>query len=74
LKNQPGKDMSVVGIHTAQTLMRNGLIDEYWLVVQPVIWVNGMRLFDGLNERKNLILADTRTFKFGDVVLHYITE
>ena len=57
-----------------QRALKASLINDYWLMVHPVIWGNGTRLFDGLNERKNLMLADTGTFKSGVVVLHYLTE
>lgn len=74
LKQQPGKDLSIGGLSICQNFMRHGLIDEYWLLVQPVIWGNGKRLFDGLKDRINLKLVDMKTFKSGAVALHYVND
>jgi len=71
LKQQPGKNISIGGISTAQEFMKRDLIDEYWLAIHPVIVGQGRRLFDGLNERINLRLVDTKIFMSGVVVLHY---
>jgi dihydrofolate reductase len=72
LKQQSGKNMSVGGISVAQELMRHGLIDDYWLLVQPLGCGKGRRLFDGLDETIQLTLAGTRTFGSGVVVMHYV--
>jgi dihydrofolate reductase len=74
LKESPGKNISLGGISISQEFMRRGLIDEYWLAVHPVVVGKGKRLFDNLNERINLRLADTKVFKSGVVVLHYLNE
>jgi dihydrofolate reductase len=74
LKQQPGKSISLGGISTGQEFMRLGLIDEYWLAVQPVVVGKGKRLFDHQNERMNLMLVDTKVFRSGVVVLHYLSE
>lgn len=74
LKQEPGRNISIGGISVAQEFMRRGLIDEYWLVVQPVVCGKGRRLFDGLNGEIKLRLVDTKTFKSGVVVLHYVTS
>ncbi len=71
LKQRPGKNISVGGITVFQEIMRHGLIDEYWLAVQPLIWKKGKRLFPDVNEKNNLKLIDTKKFKSGVVVLHY---
>jgi len=72
LKRESGKALSVGGISICQELMRHRLIDEYWILVQPVIWGKGRRLFDESNEEKTMLkLIDTKTFKSGVVVLHY---
>jgi dihydrofolate reductase len=74
LKQQPGKSLSIGGISISREFMRRGLIDEYWLLVHPVIWGKGRRLFDGLDKRIEVKLVDTRTFKSGVIVLHYLSE
>ena len=71
LKQQSGKDISIGSISIAQEFMRRGLIDEYWLLVHPVVVGRGRRLFDGLRDRVNLKLIDTKTLKSGVVALHY---
>ncbi len=74
LKQQSGKDISIGGISVSRELVKRGLIDEYWLVVQPVIVGKGRRLFDGLDDRINLKLLDTKTLKSGVVALHYQSD
>ena len=74
LKQGNGKSLSVGGLSMAQTLTNLSLIDEYWLLVQPVIAGKGRRLFDGVNDRFDLKLADTKTFHSGVVVLHYLLD
>ena len=72
LKQGNGKSMSVGGLSMAQTLTNLSLIDEYWILVHPVIVGQGRRLFDGIKGRLDLKLADTSTFHSGVVVLHYL--
>lgn len=72
LKQQPGKDLSIGGLSICQSLMKRGLIDEYWLLVQPVIWWKGRRLFDGLTDKINLKLMNAKIFNSGVVMLHYL--
>jgi dihydrofolate reductase len=74
LKKQPGRNISLGGISISQELMRLGLVDEYWLVVHPVLAGKGKRLFDGLKEKTDLELLDTKTFKSGAVALHYLNR
>ena len=71
LKTEPGKDMSVGGASIASTLMGLGLIDEYWLYVQPVILGSGRPMFPALSSKINLRLLETRTFNSGVVLLRY---
>ena len=71
LKQQPGKNMGLGGISTCREFMRRGLIDEYLLLVQPVLWGKGPRLFEGLDRRSDLRLIETKTFGSGVVVLRY---
>ncbi len=56
----------------ARTLMENQLIDEYALMVHPVVVGNGQRLFeDGTVPLSGLELVETRTFNTGIVLLVY---
>lgn len=74
MKRESGKNLSIGGISVSQELMRAGLIDEYWILVQPIIWGKGKRLFDCLTEKIMLKLVETMIFKSGVVVLHYQQE
>ncbi len=74
LKQGDGKSLLVGGISVMQALTRASLIDEYWLLVHPVIVGQGRRLFAGLDNRLALRLVDTRTFRSGAVMLHYLLD
>jgi dihydrofolate reductase len=71
LKAEPGFDMDVGGPTLASTLMREGLIDECRLFVQPVILGAGTPFFPALDDRIGLSLLETRTFGSGVVYLRY---
>ena len=72
LKQQSGKNLVVAGGATvAQTFAKLGLIDEYLIVVHPVILGKGKLLLKDLNVRQNLKLIGTRTFNSGAVELSY---
>ncbi len=72
LRNQSGRPLTVGGITLIQTLLREGLIDEYWHVVHPVVWGAGPRWFDALQKESRMELVETENFKSGIVALHYI--
>jgi len=72
LKRQPGGDIVVHGSgDLAQSLMAEGLVDEYRLMVFPTVLGSGFRLFGTADETKHLRLVDTKPFKTGVVVLTY---
>ena len=72
LKQQPGKSIAVAGGATvAQTLAKLGLIDQYLLVVHPVILGKGKPLLGELGNRQKLKLIGTKTFNSGAVELNY---
>jgi dihydrofolate reductase len=73
LKAQPGFDMGVGGPTLASTLVREGLIDEYRLFVNPVILGDGTPFLPKFADRIGLSLLETQTFGSGVVFLRYGT-
>ncbi len=72
LKNQNGQDIIVYGgSDFVASLIKENLIDEYFLVVQPVILGKGMAIFDKTRNRLNLKLVGSESFDSGVVLLHY---
>jgi dihydrofolate reductase len=70
LKREPGKDMIAWGgAAFAQSLSRLRLVDEYRLVVQPVVLGDGLPLFAGLGAPFVLDLIEARAYADG-AVLH----
>jgi len=75
LKQQSGKDMVIWGsISLAQSLMNDGVIDEYQLIVCPAVLVEGRRLFDEHVSPGEMHLLSTRSFDRGTVLLSYSGE
>jgi dihydrofolate reductase len=74
LKQGDGQDIAIFGSGTiVQQLADEGLIDEYLIVVTPVILGAGRALFKEV-KKCNLELLETRSFRSGNVLLHYRTE
>jgi dihydrofolate reductase len=72
LKQQPGTDIVIMGSGSViAQLAQAGLIDEYQLVINPVVLGKGRTLFEGVTSRPNLKLTQSRTFQNGSVVLWY---
>jgi|SRR5215204_1629561 len=72
LKQQPGKNISITGSGTlVQSLMQADLIDEYQLLVCPVVVGSGKRLFEDEGDQKALKLVDSKIFSTGVVYLAY---
>jgi dihydrofolate reductase len=73
LRNQPGKDLLIYGSggDVVDELTRHGVVDEYRLMVHPVIVGSGKRLFGGLTTTARLRLVDTTGTESGVVVLTY---
>ena len=72
LKQQPGKDWLLFGsADLASTLMDLGLIDEFRVMVNPVVLGSGKPLFKGIKDRLNLKLVSAKKFRNGNVLLGY---
>lgn len=71
IKSQQGKDIMVGGSELATTLAREGLIDEFMFMMNPVVIGNGTRILSGLGLKLNLGLIGSKQFKSGNVLLKY---
>jgi len=71
LKQQAGKNIVAGSPGLIITLMQLDLIDEYQLVVLPIILGNGLRLFKNINDGINLKLIKTKIFGSGSIALYY---
>jgi dihydrofolate reductase len=72
IKKQAGKDILIFGSPRAShSLLHAGLVDEFWLFVNPVILGKGIPVFKDVPGVINLNLVDTKTFTCGVIGLHY---
>jgi dihydrofolate reductase len=76
LKQEQGKNIFTGGVTLPSQLAELGLIDEYHIVVLPIIVGEGRRLFEGINlqEKLKLKLVESTVFKSGTVVLRYLKQ
>ena len=75
LKAQPGGDLMVYGSpDLVDELLRHDLVDEYRLLVYPVILGSGKRLFRDRIDTHHLKLVGSRTFSSGVVLLTYAPD
>ena len=73
-KNKSGPDMAILGSGSIVSQLADaGLIDEYQLVVVPVVLGDGRKLFD-IHDKLGLDLKSSRSFKNGNVVSTYVTK
>ncbi len=72
LKEEPGKDLVVMGSgELVQSLMRRNLVDEYVLLIHPLVLGSGRRLFADGGAFAALRLVDTKTTNNGVVIATY---
>jgi dihydrofolate reductase len=72
LKKQDGKDIIAYGGATfVSALIKQGLIDEFHLFINPTAIGNGMTIFKELESKQNLTLIKSTSFDCGIVVLNY---
>lgn len=72
LKQKPGKDMVILGSSDlASSLTEQRVIDEYHIIVNPVILGAGKPYFKGIQERVQLTLHQVKPFQSGNVLLCY---
>jgi dihydrofolate reductase len=72
MKQRPGKDIVILGSGSIMSeFAQLGLIDEYRIMVNPIVLGDGKPLFKSIKDRLKLKLIKTRTFSNGNVLLYY---
>ncbi|HEX2855541.1 MAG TPA: dihydrofolate reductase family protein [Opitutaceae bacterium] len=72
IKKESGPDLIIFGSGTIVSLLaEHGLIDEYQIVLSPIVLGRGRTMFEGVKQPLNLKLTGSRSFKNGNVVLYY---
>jgi dihydrofolate reductase len=72
LKEQTGKDLGVIGSgELVRALMQQDLVDEYRLMIHPIVLGSGARLFRDGNEKRPLTLVDSTTTTKGVLLATY---
>ena len=73
MKQESGKDLTILGSGSiVSQLAQEGLIDEYQVLVNPVVLGKGRTMFEGIRDEIVLKLANTRAFGNGNVLLTYM--
>jgi dihydrofolate reductase len=72
LKQLPGKHLTVLGSgNIVNQLAEKGLIDEFQLMIYPVVIGQGTQYLKDIRQTRDLKLVDSRIFKSGSIVLFY---
>lgn len=71
--NSGGKPIVAGSPGLIVALAQLDLIDEYQLAVHPTVAGSGLPLFKNIRDRIDLTLLQTKTFRYGAVVLYYKT-
>jgi dihydrofolate reductase len=72
IKSQSGRDIVVYGgASFDSSLIKENLIDEFYLFINPVAIGNGMTIFKDLNEIRKYTLIESKAFESGKVLLRY---
>jgi dihydrofolate reductase len=72
LKKESEKDMTILGSGSlVAQLAQEGLIDDFQMVLVPVVLGKGRTMFEGVQERLRLKLTKSRAFPKGNVLLRY---
>ena len=75
LKQEAGKDIIIYGSGSiVSQLMKLDLIDEFKIMINPVVLGKGKPLFQNIEEKSSLKLLNTRAFTGGSVLLTFQTN
>src|SRR5207245_7367704 len=73
LRDQPGKDLVLLGSgELVRSLMRSNLIDQYILLIHPLLLGSGQRLFPDDGSPQTLRLVDSKTTTTGVLIATYV--
>ena len=72
LKKQNGKDILVFGgAGFVSSLIKEGLIDEYHLIINPTAIASGMTIFSALDRIQKFTPIQSKLYPGGKTVLSY---
>jgi dihydrofolate reductase len=72
IKEQPGKDIWLFGgASLTEALMKEGLVDELWMSVHPILLGSGKPLFRKQDSRTKLTLLESKPYETGLVSLRF---
>jgi dihydrofolate reductase len=72
LRKEPGKGIIVEGgPAVVREVLARGLADDYWFLLQPVVWGKGPHYWKSMPVQQNLKLLSVERMKMGELVLHY---
>lgn len=72
MKRSEGNDMTILGSGSIVTqFARQDLVDEYQIMIDPVVVGNGRKIFEGIEKTIRLQLTGTKVFRNGSVILSY---
>ncbi len=75
LKNKNGKNIFVDGgAEVVNELLKDDLIDEFYISIIPILLGDGIPLFKGSNPELKLKLVSSKKFAKGLVQLHYVRQ
>lgn len=75
IKQEPGRDILIFGSpNLSQQLIEAGLIDSYWIFINPVIFGSGIPLFKQLPGLIKLSLLSTMHFPNGEMAMNFVPK
>ena len=75
LRSEQGKDVFIFGsADLCTTFIQHNLIDEFRIMINPVILGKGNSLFKNIEQKIELKLLKTKVFGNGNVLLYYILK
>jgi dihydrofolate reductase len=72
-REKGGNIIAEGGPRLIREFLRRGLADDYWLVVQPVVWGKGPQYWGPMKQQATLKLLHSGTMEDGELMLHYET-